>query len=120
MNDEAVSVLTGDAANEVFYGVVQTTSRSLVENSGPDVQQTVAVACTDGVTRSVNVDKQFNYPAGKLVAITVDENGENIQSLETKSTSGTVNAEGTALDSSPQPPIGGHSERHGRQILYHQ
>ena len=98
MNDEAVSVLTGDAANEVFYGVVQTTSRSLVENSGPDVQQTVAVACTDGVTRSVNVDKQFNYPAGKLVAITVDENGEKIQSLETKSTSGTVNAEGTALD----------------------
>ena len=97
MNDEAVSVLTGDAANEVFYGVVQTTSRSLVENSGPDVQQTVAVACTDGVTRSVNVDKQFNYPAGKLVAITVDENGENIQSLETRSTSGTVNAEGTAL-----------------------
>ena len=99
MNDEAVSVLTGDAANEVFYGVVQTTSRSLVENSGPDVQQTVAVACTDGVTRSVNVDKQFNYPAGKLVAITVDENGESIQSLETKSTSGTVNAEGTALGS---------------------
>ena len=98
MNDEAVSVLTGDAANEVFYGVVQTTSRSLVENSGPDVQQTVAVACTDGVTRSVNVDKQFNYPAGKLVAITVDENGESIQSLETKSTRGTVNAEGTALD----------------------
>ena len=97
MNDEAVAVLTGDAANEVFYGVVQTTSRSLVENSGPDVQQTVAVACTDGVTRSVNVDKQFNYPAGKLVAITVDENGESIQSLETKSTSGTVNAEGTAL-----------------------
>ncbi len=99
MNDEAVSVLTGDAANEVFYGVVQTTSRSLVENSGPDVQQTVAVACTDGVTRSVNVDKQFNYPAGKLVAITVDENGESIQSLETKSTSGTINAEGTALGS---------------------
>ena len=98
MNDEAVSVRTGDAANEVFYGVVQTTSRSLVENSGPDVQQTVAVACTDGVTRSVNVDKQFNYPAGKLVAITVDENGESIQSLETNSTSGTVNAEGTALD----------------------
>ncbi len=98
MNDEAVSVRTGDAANEVFYGVVQTTSRSLVENSGPDVQQTVAVACTDGVARSVNVDKQFNYPAGKLVAITVDENGESIQSLETKSTSGTVNAEGTALD----------------------
>ena len=98
MNDEAVSVLTGDAANEVFYGVVQTASRSLVENSGPDVQQTVAVACTDGVTRSVNVDKQFNYPAGKLVAITVDENGESIQSLETRSTSGTVNAEGTALD----------------------
>ena len=97
MNDEAVSVLTGDAADEVFYGVVQTASRSLVENSGPDVQQTVSVACTDGVTRNVNIDKSLNYPAGKLVQITVNSDGESIQTLETKSTSGTINAEATAL-----------------------
>ena len=97
MNDQAVSVLTGDAADQVFYGVVQTTTRSLIENSGPDVQQTVSVACTDGVTRAVNVDKKFNYPAGKLVEITVNADGESIQSLENKTTSGTINAEATAL-----------------------
>ena len=97
MNDQAVSVLTGDAADQVFYGVVQTTTRSLIENSGPDVQQTVSVACTDGVTRAVNVDKKFDYPAGKLVEITVNADGEGIRSLENKTTSGTINAEATAL-----------------------
>ena len=97
MNDQAVSVLTGDAADQVFYGVVQTTTRSLIENSGPDVQQTVSVVCTDGVTRAVNVDKKFDYPAGKLVEITVNAGGEGIRSLENKTTSGTINAEATAL-----------------------
>ena len=61
------------------------------------MQQTVSVACTDGVTRAVNVDKKFNYPAGKLVEITVNADGESIQSLENKTTSGTINAEATAL-----------------------
>ena len=101
MNDEAVAVLTGEQADEVFYGVVQSASRSLIEENGADVQQTVTVACTDGVTRAVNVDKSLNYPAGWLVEITVDENGENVTALCEKSVSGTFNAEGTALGEYP-------------------
>ena len=97
MNNEAVAVLTGEQADEVFYGVVQTAARSLVEENGADVQQSVAVKCTDGVTRTVNIAKDLNYPAGWLVKITVDENGERVESLETKGISGTVNADGTAL-----------------------
>ncbi len=97
MNNEAVAVLTGDQAEEVFYGVVQTASRSLVEENGADVQQEVSVFCTDGVTRTVNIDKSLNYPAGWLVKITVNENGEQVDSLATSSVSGTINAEGTAL-----------------------
>ena len=97
MNNEAVAVLTGEQADEVFYGVVQSASRSLIEENGADVQQTVTVACTDGVTRAVNVDKSLNYPAGWLVEITVDENGENVTALCEKSVAGTFNAEGTAL-----------------------
>ena len=97
MNNEAVAVLTGEQADAVFYGVVQSASRSLIEENGADVQQTVTVACTDGVTRAVNVDKSLNYPAGWLVEITVDENGENVTALCEKSVSGTFNAEGTAL-----------------------
>ncbi|MGL0910067.1 hypothetical protein ACSTB0_13535, partial [Faecalibacterium wellingii] len=42
---------------------VQTAARSLVEENGADVRQAVAVKCTDGVTRTVNVDKSLNYPA---------------------------------------------------------
>ena len=57
MNNEAVAVLTGEEADSVFYGVVQTSSRSLTEENGADVLQSVQVACTDGVTRTVNVDK---------------------------------------------------------------
>ena len=97
MNNEAVAVLTGDQAEEVFYGVVQTASRSLVEENGADVQQEVSVFCTDGVTRTVNIDKNLNYPAGWLVKITVNENGEQVDSLATSSVSGTINADGTAL-----------------------
>ncbi len=97
MNNEVVSVLTGDEADEVFYGVVQTASRSLDTTNGADVKQTVTVACTDGVSRSVNVDKNMNYPAGWLVKITVSGGSEQIESLDNKSTSGTINASGTAL-----------------------
>ena len=97
MNDEVVSVLTGEQADEVFYGVVQSASRSLIEENGADVQQTVTVACTDGVTRSVNVDKSLNYPTGWMVQITVNEDGEDVASLCEKSVSGTVSADSETL-----------------------
>ena len=64
--------------------MVQASSRSLVEDNGADVLQNVTVACTDGVTRTVQVDKSLNYPAGWLVEVTVDENGEHIQSIDEK------------------------------------
>ena len=99
MDDEVVRVLTGSEADQVFYGVVQASSRSLVEDNGADVLQNVTVACTDGVTRTVQVDKSLNYPAGWLVEISVDENGEHIQSIDEKHTSGTFSAGGDALGS---------------------
>lgn len=97
MNDEVVSVLTGEQADAVFYGVVQSASRSLIEENGADVQQTVTVACTDGVTRSVNVDKDLNYPTGWLVEITVDEKGEQVSALSSRSTNGTFSENGMSL-----------------------
>ena len=97
MNNEAVAVLTGEEADSVFYGVVQTASRSLTEENGADVLQSVQVACTDGVTRTVNVDKSLNFPAGWLVKITVNADGENVETLNGQSVSGTIRADGTAL-----------------------
>ena len=101
MNNEAVAVLTGDEADEVFYGVVQTATRNLVEENGADVKQTVSVKCTDGVTRTVNVDKSLNYPAGWMVKITVSADGEQVETITKTSTSGTINADGTALGDTP-------------------
>ena len=97
MDDEVVRVLTGSEADQVFYGVVQDSSRSLIEDNGADMLQNVTVACTDGVTRTVQVDKSLNYPAGWLVEITVDENGESIRSIDEKHTSGAFNSGSTAL-----------------------
>ena len=97
MNNEAVAVLTGDAADEVFYGVVQTATRSLVEENGADVQQKVEVKCTDGITRTVSVAKDLNYPAGWMVKVTVNADGEQVDAIGKKGTSGTINADGTAL-----------------------
>ena len=101
MNDAAVSVLTGDAADAVFYGVVQSSSRTLVETNSAEVQQAVSVMCTDGTARTVNVNNKLNFPAGKLVEISVDGDGESVRSISPRSTSGTVSADGTALGDTP-------------------
>lgn len=101
MNDEVVSVLTGDEADAVFYGVVQSSSRSLTEENGADVQQAVTVICTDGTARTVHVDKSLNYLAGTLVEVSVDADGESVEKLESRSTSGTISADAFALGSIP-------------------
>ena len=99
MNNEAADVITGAEADEVFYGVVQGAARSLVEDNGADVLQRVAVMCTDGVQRTVNVDKSLNYPKGWLVEIRVTPEGESVSGIENKVVTGKVNADATALGS---------------------
>ena len=97
MNNEVADIITGEEADTVFYGVVQSASRTLIEENGADVLQKVSVMCTDGITRSVNVDKSLNYPAGWMVEIKVTSDGESIQAILPKSTSGTINESATAL-----------------------
>ena len=97
MNNEAAGIVTGEEADSVFYGVVQSSTRSLIEENGADVLQKVAVLCTDGITRTVNVDKSLNFPAGWLVEITVGPDGENVEHVSGRSTSGTINENATAL-----------------------
>ena len=101
MNDEVVSALTGDEADALFYGVVQSSSRSLTEENGADVQQEVSVMCTDGTARTVHVDKSLNYVAGTLVEVSVTADGESVKKLESLSTSGTISDDASALGSTP-------------------
>ena len=97
MDNEVADVVTGEEADSVFYGVVQSASRSLVEDNGADVLQKVSVMCTDGITRTVNVDKSLNYPSGWLVEIRVSPEGENVAAISSKAVSGTINENGTML-----------------------
>ena len=53
--------------------------------------------CTDGITRTVNIDKSLNYPTGWLVEISVTPEGEQVTAIESKSVSGTINDTATAL-----------------------
>ena len=99
MNDEVVSALTGAEADALFYGVVQSSSRSLTEENGADVQQEVSVMCTDGTARTVHVDKSLNYVAGTLVEVSVTADGESVEKLESRSTSGTISDDASALGS---------------------
>ncbi len=97
MDNEVADVITGEEADSVFYGVVQTANRSLVEDNGADVLQKISVMCTDGITRTVNIDKSLNYPTGWLVEISVTPEGEQVNAIESKSVSGTINETATAL-----------------------
>ena len=98
MNNVAAGIITGEEADEVFYGVVQSASRNLIdEDNSADVLQTVKVLCTDGLAREVNVDKSLNFPTGWLVEVRVSPEGESVEKIDQRSVSGTVNENATAL-----------------------
>ena len=97
MDNEVADVITGEEADSVFYGVVQTATRSLVEDNGADVLQKISVMCTDGIIRTVNIDKSLNYPTGWLVEISVTPEGEQVTAIASKSVRGTINDTATAL-----------------------
>ena len=97
MNNEAAGIVTGEEADSVFYGVVQTATRSLVEENGADVLQKVSVMCTDGIARTVNVDKSLNFPQGWLVEIKVTPEGESVEHIDDRRVNGTINTNATAL-----------------------
>ena len=97
MNNEVADVVTGEEADSVFYGVVQSSSRNLVEDNGADVLQRVAVMCTDGIVRTVNVDKSLNFPKGWLVEISVTPEGEAVEAIDNKPLSGRVSDDAAKL-----------------------
>lgn len=97
MDNEVADIITGAEADEVFYGVVQSASRTLTEENGADVLQKVSVMCTDGVSRTIYVDKSLNYPTGWLVELSASPEGESIHALGEKHISGTVSSDATML-----------------------
>lgn len=97
MENVVVGILTGEEVDQSYYGVVQSSSRSLVTDNGADIMQTVKVLCTDGAVRSVRVNKNLNYPTGWLVSITSSPEGEVLDSIGEKKVTGTIRAANRTL-----------------------
>lgn len=97
MENVVVGILTGEEVDQSYYGVVQSSSRSLVTDNGADIMQTVKVLCTDGAVRSVRVNKNLNYPTGWLVSITSSPEGEVLDSIGEKKVTGTISAANRTL-----------------------
>lgn len=97
MENVVVGILTGEEVDQSYYGVVQSSSRSLVTDNGADIMQTVKVLCTDGAVRSVRVNKNLNYPTGWLVSITSSPEGEVLNSIGEKKVTGTISAANRTL-----------------------
>ena len=97
MENVVVGILTGEEVDQSYYGVVQSSSRSLITDNGADVMQTVKVLCTDGAVRSVRVNKNLNYPTGWLVSITSSPEGEVLNSIGEKKVTGTISAANRTL-----------------------
>lgn len=97
MEDVVVGVLTGEEVDQSYYGVVQSSSRSLITDNGADIMQTVQVLCTDGAVRSVRVNKNLNYPTGWLVSITSGPDGEVLSSIGEKKVTGAISAANRTL-----------------------
>ena len=97
MENVVVGILTGEEVDQSYYGVVQSSSRSLITDNGADIMQTVKVLCTDGAVRSVRVNKNLNYPTGWLVSITSSPEGEVLDSIGEKKVTGTIRAANRTL-----------------------
>lgn len=102
MDDAVVGVVTGDAMEMLYYGVVRSCEKEMVSDGGAAVQYSVKVFCTDGVVRTYGVDTTSSYSAGSLVSVSVTDGGVSLRTLSTgygKKLSGYVNTAGTALGS---------------------
>ncbi len=95
MDGKVEAVLTGDAVNAVYYGVLQTVSRAAGDSG---IQTDVTLLCTDGETRSFSLEQDNKLTVGKLASVTVSSQGVRVQTLTERRVSGKVDADGTKLD----------------------
>ena len=97
MDGSVVGVLTGEDVDSVYYGVIESYTKSATDDDNAAVQTSVTVVCTDGIARTFSVDKDTTYTAGRLVSININSDGITVKSLSEKSTSGKVNSSATKL-----------------------
>lgn len=100
MNGEVVDVITAQASDSVYYGVVVSSEKTASSSSTSlsdttSVQIVTQVACSDGTVRTF-YHSGSQLTAGRLVSAAVSRSGTVVKYLSTKSLSGTVSSDGYA------------------------
>lgn len=98
MNGEVVDVITAQASDSVYYGVVVSSEKTAASSSTSlsdttSVQIVTQVACSDGTVRTF-YHSGSQLTAGRLVSAAVSRSGTVVKYLSTKSLSGTVSSDG--------------------------
>lgn len=94
MNGEVVFVLSGNAVDMTYYGIVLSSGKITGEKDAA-VQTQVEVMCTDGISRTFQTGVNTTYEAGRLVSVSVSDGGTMIRGLSSRSTEGRINTDGT-------------------------
>lgn len=100
MNGGVVEVLTGEAVDSTYYGVITATEQVLDDAKGAQVRTKVSVICTDGVLRSFTVDRGTSS-AGHLVSVSVSGGGVTVKGFSGRSVSGKVDKDAAKLGDLP-------------------
>ncbi len=98
MDGSVADVVVGAEVDVTYYGVVKSYTKGADDDDGT-LQTRVQVLCTDGATHTFTVAKSASYSIGALVSVQVTNKATTIQTLSTRSVSGTVNQDGTKLGS---------------------
>lgn len=98
MDGSVVKVLSGEAVNADYYGVVHSAVKTAVDGA---VEQTVTVLCTDGAQHVFPVSAEAEVDAGDLVRVSVSGEAATVSALTSVSLSGTVNQAGTRIGTTP-------------------
>lgn len=83
LKDVVVDVLTGSQVDATYYGIVQSCTKSASGTGEADLETTIRVVCTDGVSRTFSVKRDAKYESGKPVVANVSGNGTTVHQLAT-------------------------------------
>lgn len=87
MDGTVVEVLTDEAVEATYYGVVQSAATGVVNGV---LEQQISLLCTDGRIHSFSADTAREWEAGEMAQVAVDQNGARFTLLKKRSLSGTV------------------------------
>lgn len=88
LDDSVVGVLTGEAVEADYYGVVQSAAKAA---EGGVVEQQVTLFCTDGRTHTFSTGLTHEYEAGDLAQATIANGRATLTPLAVNALNGTVN-----------------------------